>query len=139
MNDDELARRLHSGTLRLLRRLRTADGSAPVSPARLSLLSILVFAGPRTVGELARLEQVSQPTISNLVAALEAEGLVRRVADPDDGRRREIRATPAGRRLLHAAREERERLLLGLLAPLGERDRKTLARATEILEAMIGG
>ena len=91
-----LAERLHSAAIHLLRRLRAEDDASGLTAPRLSALSVLVFGGPRTVGELARAEQVRAPTISRLVAGLERDGLVRRERDPDDARVQRIRATRAG-------------------------------------------
>ncbi|MGH9778857.1 MAG: MarR family winged helix-turn-helix transcriptional regulator, partial [Candidatus Acidiferrales bacterium] len=53
-----VADRLHSAAIHLLRRLRKRDLETGVGPAQLSALSVVVFAGPRTLGELARAEQV---------------------------------------------------------------------------------
>ena len=81
---DALADRLHSAAIRLLRRLRAEDAASGVSAPRLSALSVLVFAGPRTLGELAAAEQVRPPTMTRLVTALEAQGLLARTGDPAD-------------------------------------------------------
>jgi len=83
-DSDELAARLHSAVLHLLRRLAREDRATGESPARLSALSVLVFSGPRPIGRLARDERVSAPTMTRLVAGLEADGLVTRAADPGD-------------------------------------------------------
>src|SRR5580700_11821505 len=81
-----IADRLHSAAIHLLRRLRVRDRETGVGPAQLSALSVLVFGGPRSLGELAEAEQVRPPTMSRIVAGLEREGLVRGHAT-DDGRR----------------------------------------------------
>lgn len=52
------ADRLHSAAIHLLRRVRKQDEAAGVGPAQLSALSVLVFAGAKTLGELATAEQV---------------------------------------------------------------------------------
>ena len=101
----ELADRLDSAAIHLLRKLRREDSasglSAPrLSAPRLSALSVIVFAGPVTMGELAAAEQVRPPTISRLVKDLERQGLVGRKTDPGDERiqrvsaHREGKATP---------------------------------------------
>jgi hypothetical protein len=53
-----IADRLHSAAIHLLRRLRVRDRESGVGPAQLSALSVLVFGGPRSLGELADAEQV---------------------------------------------------------------------------------
>ncbi len=64
---EALAQRLHGAAIHLLRRLRTEDVAAGLTAPRLSALSVLVFGGPRSIGELAAAEQVRPPTISRLV------------------------------------------------------------------------
>src|SRR5919199_1393233 len=80
-----VADRLHSAAVHLLRLLRREDARSGLSAPRLSALSVLVFGGARTLGELAAAEQVRPPTMTRLVRALEAAGLVTREGDPADG------------------------------------------------------
>ena len=91
-----VADRLHSAAIHLLRRLRKRDVESEVGPAQLSALSVLVFGGPRTLGELARAEQVRPPTMTRIVAGLQRSGLVRCERDPKDRRVVRVRATPKG-------------------------------------------
>src|SRR5688572_31480815 len=93
-----LADRLHSAAIHLLRRVRRVDEATGLSAARLSALSVVVFGGPTTLGGLARAEQVTAPTMSKLVDALEREGLVTREADERDGRAVLVRPTGDGER-----------------------------------------
>ena len=65
-----VADRLHSAAIHLLRRFRKQDVATGEGPARLSALSVLVFGGPKTLGELAAAEQVKPPTMSRMVAGL---------------------------------------------------------------------
>jgi DNA-binding MarR family transcriptional regulator len=131
---DELAPRLHSAALHLLRRLAQEDRASGQTPARLSALSVLVFAGPRSIGRLARDERVTAPTMTRLVAGLERDGLVVRIADPDDRRSTRLEATDEGRRILLEGRERRISALVALLGSASTRERETLARAAEIIE-----
>src|SRR4029078_11183679 len=73
---DDLAPRLHSSVLHLLRRLAQETGASGQTRPRLSALSVLVFAGPRSIGRLARDERVAAPTMTRLVAGLERERLL---------------------------------------------------------------
>ena len=82
----ELADRLHSAAIHLLRRLRREDDASGLPAPQLSALSVIVFGGPITLGALAKAEQVRPPTITKVVAALEHAGLVGRDVDPDDRR-----------------------------------------------------
>lgn len=122
----ELAGRLHSMAVHLLRRVRVEDRETGLTPARLSALSVLVFGGPRSVGELADAEQVTPPTMSRLAGALAEEGLVSREPDPEDGRSVVLRATEEGRRLLEAGRERRVERLRELLGRLEPRERQAV-------------
>ena len=91
---ERTADRLHSAAIHLLRRLRREDAATGLSAPRLSALSVVVFGGPLTLGELASAEQVRPPTMTRLVSALEDAGLVDRETDAADGRLTRIRATP---------------------------------------------
>lgn len=135
---ERTATRLHAAAIHLLRRLRTEDAAAGMSAARLSALSVLVFGGARTMGELAAAEQVTPPTMTRLVASLAEAGLVERVPDPTDGRVVRVHATEAGRRVLEAGRDRRVAHLAGLLEGLGEEGVAVVARATTLLEEVLG-
>src|SRR5918995_6835343 len=95
-----VADRLHSAAIHLLRRLRVEDEALGISAPRLSALSVLVFAGPKRIGDLARIEQVEPPTMTRMVDGLVRDGLALREADPDDARAVRVRATPTGARTL---------------------------------------
>ena len=131
-----LASALNSVGIHLVRRLRRADESLGITPARLSALSVLVFAGPCSIGALARAEQVTGPTMSKIVAGLERDRLISRSPDPDDGRATTIRATPSGRRLMERGRAQRVDRLAAELRRLPARDVETLDRAVRILRAI---
>src|SRR6266542_3332681 len=117
----EAADRMHSAAIHLLRRVSREDAGS-VSPPRLSALSVLVFAGPRTVSELAAMERVKVPTMSRLAAAMEEEGLVRRERHDTDARAVVLHATAKGRRVLDRGRELRLTLLESLLETATERE-----------------
>jgi DNA-binding MarR family transcriptional regulator len=137
MDDVEtLATELNSVAIHLVRRLRRADQSLGVTAARLSALSVLVFGGPQRMQALADAEQVTGPTMSKIVAALEADGLVRRVPDRADARAVILSATARGRRLMEQGRRQRVERLAAELETLGRADRATLTRAATILRAL---
>jgi DNA-binding MarR family transcriptional regulator len=130
----DVAARLHSGAIRLLRSLRREDDGSGLSAPRLSALSVVVFAGPMSLAGLAAAEQVKPPTMSRIVDALVERGLVTRIAKPGDRRSVEIAATPEGIQLLDAGRERRVRALVARLRALADSERRALARGVEILE-----
>jgi DNA-binding MarR family transcriptional regulator len=132
-----VADRLHSAAIHLLRRVRKKDDAAKQGPARLSALSVLVFAGPKTLGELAAAEQVKPPTMSRIVAGLERSRLITTTADAHDARRMRIRATAKGTRLLHQARRRRIAYLASCLESLSPTELAQLATAAEILKRVL--
>jgi DNA-binding MarR family transcriptional regulator len=105
-----------------------------VPPAQLSALSVLVFAGPKTLGELAAAEQVRPPTMTRIVQALEAHGLARRERDADDGRVHRLHATAKGRRVMQRGRRRRVANLAALLARLPSKDVARVREAAELVE-----
>jgi DNA-binding MarR family transcriptional regulator len=134
----DLANRLHSAAIHLLRHVRRVDDLTALTPARLSALSVVGFAGPKTVSELAAMERVSLPTMSRLVAALEADGLVAREADRRDGRLVRIAATERGLQVLHEGRARRTAQLEELLLQLSPEELADLGRAVAALERLLG-
>jgi DNA-binding MarR family transcriptional regulator len=135
--DDELAARVHSAALHLLRRLAQEDRATGVSAPRLSALSVLVFGGPRTIGALAGIEGVTPPTMTRLVAAMVAEGLVERLEDPADRRVVRVQASASGRSMLLAGRDRRVATLAAMVKPLSSKERRRLDAAATIMEAML--
>jgi DNA-binding MarR family transcriptional regulator len=132
-----LADRLHSAAIHLLRRVRKQDIATGEGPARLSALSVLVFGGPTTLGELAAAEQVKPPTMSRMVAGLGRSRLVEITEDPHDARRLRIRATAKGTRLLQKGREMRISALASHLDTLSPEKLAKLREAVEILREML--
>lgn len=135
----QVADRLHSAAIHLLRRVSRTDELSGLTPARLSALSVVVFAGPLTVGQLAAAEQVRSPTMSTLVTGLESDGLVARRPAPDDRRSVLVVATAKGRRVLQRARERRLAVLAERVEVLPARDRATLSRAAALMERIAAG
>jgi DNA-binding MarR family transcriptional regulator len=131
-----VADRLHSAAIHLLRALRREDRALGVGPAKLSALSVLVFGGPRSIGALARAEQVRLPTMSRLVSALERDGLTTRTPDPEDGRATRVHPTARGRSVLRQGRARRVAMLARRLEQLPEADRALLARAADLIEGL---
>ncbi len=133
----DIAGRLHSASIRLLRTLRREDDGSGLSAPRLSALSVIVFAGPLSLAELADAEQVRPPTMSRIVDALVGAGLVTREAKPGDRRSVRITATAEGQNLLEAGRARRVRALIDRLGRLADSERRALARGVEILERVV--
>jgi DNA-binding MarR family transcriptional regulator len=132
----DVADRLHSAAIHMLRYLRRADAATGLSAARASVLSVVVFGGPVTIGDLATAEQVSAPTMTKLITSLEGEGLVRRVVDEQDRRVVRVHATPQAARILRRGRAARVRVLAATLRALNPAELATLGRAADILRTL---
>ena len=132
-----VADRLHSAAIHLLRRLRVEDEALGISAPRLSALSVLVFAGPKRIGDLARIEQVEPPTMTRLVDGLVRDGLAVREADPDDARAVRVRATATGARTLKRGRAKRVETLEISLAALSPTELAALGDGVEVLERIL--
>lgn len=130
---EEVARRVHSAALHLMRYVRTQDAALGVPPAQLSALSVIVFGGKTSLSELAKSEEVRPPTMSRIIDALVRSGLVKRETDQKDRRSVIITATEKGARIMHEGRGRREKRLLELLQPLRREEIEILDRASEIL------
>src|SRR3954464_15189355 len=107
MSSIEAADRFHSAAIHALRHVRREDPATGLSAARLSALLVLVFGGPRTLGELAAAEHVRPAAMTEVAQALEQEGYVRRESDPNDGRVARVRATAKGERVMWRGRRRR--------------------------------
>jgi DNA-binding MarR family transcriptional regulator len=135
----DLADAIHSAAIHVLRYLRTEDEALGLSAPKLSALSVLVFRGPLTVGELARAEQVTPATISRLVTELEDLGLVVRSADEGDARVRRVTPTAEGVALLRQGRRRRVARLAAALERLPASDQAVLGHAASLLERIVSG
>jgi DNA-binding MarR family transcriptional regulator len=131
---EDLADRLHSTAIHLLRQVRVEDAATGIAPARLSALSVLVFGGAMSLNDLARAEQVRPPTMSRIVDALEAEGLARRTVNPQDRRAIVIEATEKGTAILWQGRKRRVKFLAKRLLRLGEAERKQIELAVQAIQ-----
>ena len=131
---EQLADRLHSTAIHLLRLVRVEDSAAGIGPAQLSAMSVLVFGGAMSLNDLARAEQVKPPTMSRIVDALETVGLARRRVNPTDRRAVIIEATEKGAALLRQGRKRRVRFLARYLARLSAAELAGLDRALNSIQ-----
>jgi DNA-binding MarR family transcriptional regulator len=129
----ELAARLASISTVVQRHLSRADAGEGLTRARLSALALLVLGGPRTLGALASAEHVRPPTMTRLVHAMEADGLVARAPNPDDARSVVLRATPKGVEQLELGRARQIAPLAATIADLGRAERQQLAGSADLL------
>jgi DNA-binding MarR family transcriptional regulator len=100
---------------------------------QLAVLATLDAFGAVSQAELCRRTDIDRSDMNAVINALEAEGIVIRVSDPDDGRQNIVEMTEPGKARF-------ERLKAGLsaaedraLAPLAPKDRRELLRLLRIL------
>jgi DNA-binding MarR family transcriptional regulator len=132
----ETADLLHSASIHLLRSVRRHDARSGLTPSRLSALSVVVFAGPLPLSDLASAEGVRPPTMTRIVSALEAAGLVTREMSARDRRVALVRTTASGEQMLQEARARRIGQLAEQLALLRPSDLSILRRAAELIEQL---
>ncbi|GHF93891.1 MULTISPECIES: MarR family transcriptional regulator [Amycolatopsis] len=112
--------------------VRHLTGREGLSMTALACMSRLQHEGPLRLTTLATAEAVSQPSMSQLVQRLERQGLVSRIADPEDGRASLVALTEPGRALLAERRAARHQRLADLLAVLPDEDAAALRLAMTV-------
>src|SRR6516162_9471217 len=100
--------------------------TAGSSPARMRLLGVLHCKGPQIMSDLGDELGVRARQVTNLVDALEGEGLVRRVAHPTDRRATVIEVTAQGARQAEQLCQPFREALAGLYREFPEADQREL-------------
>jgi DNA-binding MarR family transcriptional regulator len=134
---DELAQRLNAATVHLMRALRQDTPSPGLAAEHRSALGVVVFAGPISMGALARSERVSAPAMTKTVRILEAEGLVSREQDPADARVVQVRATRNAKDLVLRGRDQRVARIAAALAAFRSVETARLNAAIGTLERLV--
>jgi DNA-binding MarR family transcriptional regulator len=112
---------------RLSRGLRNAELVRDLSLERLSTLSVVARREPVSITELSTAEEVTAPTISRTVAALQNQALVRCVANRNDGRSVLVTSTAKGRATLQKGMARTLEQLAALLGRLDTAELEALA------------
>jgi DNA-binding MarR family transcriptional regulator len=131
-----LASTLRLSVMRLARRLRAERADTSLSLSQLAALATLDRHGPLTPGELAAHERVQPPSMTRLVATLEAAGLAGRDPHPTDGRQVLLRITPEGSAILLEDRRRRDAWLARQLRDLEPADLAVLTQAAAVLDRL---
>lgn len=134
---EKLAELLHATAIRLLRTVRRMDDASGQTAPRLSALSVIVFSGPITLGQLAEAEQVRPPTMTRIVNALEQHQLVRKTKDASDGRTIRIVATMRGKKQLLRGRARRVQFLAERINLLEPAQQENLSAALFTIQRLI--
>jgi DNA-binding MarR family transcriptional regulator len=134
--DAELASIIRLAIMRTARRLRSQRVNTAVTLSQLSALATVKKCGPLSAGEVAAIEQVQPPSMTKILASLEASGLIERQSHPDDRRQSVISVSPAGRALLHEEMRARDEWLAIKLADLSDADIEKLTQAADVLQRL---
>jgi DNA-binding MarR family transcriptional regulator len=132
----ELASLLRPSLLRLTRLVRNQRVDLSVTLTQLSVLGTLHRRGPMSAGELAACERVQPPSMTKVIASLEARGLLRRDIHPIDRRQAVIAITAAGVKLLDDERRSRDAWLTRRLAALTPEERTIVRAAIPVLDKL---
>jgi DNA-binding MarR family transcriptional regulator len=102
----------------------------------MSVLGTLSLCGRATPGELARKEHVQPPSMTRIVALLEAKGLVRLEPHPEDRRQKVVTRTEQAEAMLEESRAKRNAFLSSLVENLDEDEWAKLRAAAPVLEKL---
>jgi DNA-binding MarR family transcriptional regulator len=125
---------------RLSRTLRHADLVRDLTWERLSTLSVVARREPVSISELSVAEEVTAPTISRTVAALQNQSLVRCVANRSDGRSVLVTSTAKGRATLQKGLAQTLEQVAELLGRLDAAELEAMANfIRQARDSKIGG
>ncbi|TQS43149.1 MarR family winged helix-turn-helix transcriptional regulator [Cryptosporangium phraense] len=132
------AQRLRIVFGRLRRRLQDASAVSGLSAPQASALARLALNEPASASQLAGAERVRPQSMAKTIAALHDLGLIRREADPDDGRQKWIYLTDEGRAAAQGARSHREEWLTDAIAQrFTDDERHLIDQALTLLERVV--
>jgi DNA-binding MarR family transcriptional regulator len=124
----DTAARLERELTLLARWLEANSRARPAPLARAHYLLLLRLAeGAAPVGMLAAGLGLDGTTVTRQVAAMESHGLVRKLANPADGRSALVERTAKGAAIADAMQRERRERVAGRFARWSEADRAELA------------
>jgi len=129
----QTANALHSLCIHILRRASQADRESGLSAERLSILSVLTYVGPQSIGGLAEIEGVSAPAISRHVSELGKLGLTKSNREKRDARSVKVSITRKGMKLVEKGRRRRLEIVAGELSGLNTRVLKKVQEASRLL------
>ncbi|GAA1334993.1 MarR family winged helix-turn-helix transcriptional regulator [Saccharothrix algeriensis] len=121
---------------RLVRSLRQAAPVKRLQPTQLLVLAELAAQGPMRIGEIAVRALCSQPTATTVVTGLESGGLVRREADPADGRATIVELTGAGRDTILSLAHGEAELLSERMSRLSPEEQDHVRSVTPLLRRL---
>ncbi|MFG3102018.1 MarR family winged helix-turn-helix transcriptional regulator [Streptomyces sp. NPDC048182] len=131
------ARELRVVFSRLRRRLREVSADGDLTPSQESALALIAKQGAVTASALAAAEGVRPQSMAATLAALDGHGLIRRTADPEDGRRQLVSLTDAGRSRIADHRQARQEWLARAFEErFSAAERETVLAALALLDRL---
>ena len=128
--------RLRRVISKLARQLNASSTGEGLTPSQASVLSVIVFRGPLSLGELAGLEGLNPTMLSRVVSKLQALALIQRIPDPADLRSASVTATDEGRRIDQRIKSQRAAAVSACMAQLAPDSDAALATALPALEEL---
>jgi DNA-binding MarR family transcriptional regulator len=119
---------------RIFRAVNEEMSECGLSMARTKVLMRLREQGPTRQSVLAADFGLAPHSITDIVDALERQGLAERRPDTADRRAKLVAITDAGEACLGVASATRERLLKQIFGALSQEDRVTLVRLLDVLD-----
>ena len=110
---------------------------AAITPLQYTALTVLERHTDLSTAELARNSFVTDQSAADMVAVLEERGLLSRIPDPVDRRRRVLRLTERGQELLDRFRDDVTRLESRMVAPLTPAQAEDLRRYVTLCRAAL--
>ena len=136
MSTEALADLLAADLTAVFGLFRSLSAPSGMSMTAAATLATIERNGPSRLTLLAAREGVTQPAMTQLISRLEDSGLVRRAADPADGRVVLVTLTEEGRASLARRRADRADRLALILAQLSAEHRAALAAVLPALAAL---
>jgi DNA-binding MarR family transcriptional regulator len=138
-NAEAIADELQFMVSALVRQMRAVSPARDVTLSQVSVLKRLDRKGPHTVADLARLDKITHQSVTVSVQTLADRGLVRRVADPSDLRRKLLVITDTGEQLLAQRRAAgHENLASAIAHRLSGSEQEHLRQALSLLGRLLG-
>jgi DNA-binding MarR family transcriptional regulator len=133
---EQVAREIVTGTTVFASRARS-ERAAVLTLTETSVLGQLSKHDAMTPGEVARRLRMGKQSLTRTFAKLEERGLLRRLADPADGRQSILAITDAGRKALGAEMAPRRRWAAAAIErELSAAERDLLAKAAPLLSRL---
>ena len=134
---DEILAAVRSLWKTLIRNPHAEAEAAGVTGPQVTVMACVVTRGPLTLTELSRTLGMRHSSTSGIVDRLEVRGLLRRTADPTDGRRTSIEATDTVRQYVRELEEGPSGRLARALASATPVERAAILRGFRLLHELL--